>query len=81
MDARLAAMSEEDIGLSDERQLRALRKLKLDKAFSRDDGPVEFLLAVEEARLELFEIVRIIFKEEHVTAEFVRGVFRMLCKG
>ena len=81
MDAGLAAMSEEDIDLSDERQLRALRKLKLDKAVGHDDGPVEFLLAVEEARLELFEIIRIIFVQENVTAEFVRGVFCMLYKG
>jgi hypothetical protein len=74
-------MSEEDIDLSDERQLRALHKLKLDKAVGHDDGHVEFLLAVEEARLELFEIIRIIFKEENVTTEFVRGVFCMLYKG
>ena len=78
MDAGLAAVSEEDIDLSDERQLRALRRLKMDKAVGHDDGPVEFLLAVEEARLELFEIIRIIFREENVIVEFVWGIFCML---
>jgi hypothetical protein len=81
MDAGLVAVSEEDIDLSDERQLRALRRLKMDKAVGHDDGPVEFLLAVEEARLELFEIIRIIFREENVTVEFVRGILCMLYKG
>ena len=75
------AMRESKVDLSTGRLDKTMKRLRLKKATGDDDIPTEFFEAVEEAREDLYELVRLIFQDEDIPASMVVIIFAMIYKG
>ena len=75
------SMHEKEIDLSDGRLDRVMRRLSEDRATGDDDVCSEFFEAVRDARQDLYDIIRRVFREGEVPADLVVVLFCMIYKG
>ena len=65
------SMQEKEIDLSDGRLDRVMRRLSEDRATGDDEVCSEFFEAVRDARQDLYDIIRRVFREGEVPADLV----------
>ena len=67
--------------LTAKRMDRVLERARLERAVGSDGAPNELFEALPEARQELFDLVRTLWKLVYCPADFVTVLFAMLYKG
>ena len=81
LEETVRAVRSKPIDLSDSRLDRVLRRAKEGKATGDDEVPAEFWEAVDEARRDLYTLIRRIFNDQAVPDRLVTVLFVMIYKG